>query len=92
MFKVIQEVLLQKVLRSYIGRMNYSAYDKYLLEFSFRVDGSSKFIKGHQYGFFPTVAVGWRFTEEEFLKKYLSSWLSSGNFVLLGENWVTIQE
>lgn len=65
-------------LRSYIGRMNYSAYDKYLLEFSFRVDGSSKFIKGHQYGFFPTVAVGWRFTEEEFLKKYLSSWLSSG--------------
>ena len=57
---------------------NYSAYDKYLLEFSFRVDGSSKFIKGHQYGFFPTVAVGWRFTEEEFLKKYLSSWLSSG--------------
>ena len=42
------------------------------------MDGSSKFIKGHQYGFFPTVAVGWRFTEEEFLKKYLSSWLSSG--------------
>ena len=65
-------------LRSYIGRMNYSAYDKYLLEFSFRVDGSSKFIKGHQYGFFPTVAIGWRFTEEEFLKKYISSWLSSG--------------
>lgn len=65
-------------LRSYIGRMNYSAYDKYLLEFSFRVDGSSKFVKGHQYGFFPTVALGWRFTEEEFLKKYLSSWLSSG--------------
>ena len=65
-------------LRSYIGRLNYSAYHKYLLEFSFRVDGSSKFIKGHQYGFFPTVAVGWRFTEEEFLKKYLSSWLSSG--------------
>ena len=44
----------------------------------FRVDGSSKFVKGHQYGFFPTVALGWRFTEEEFLKKYLSSWLSSG--------------
>ena len=65
-------------LRSYIGRLNYSAYDKYLLEFSFRLDGSSKFVKGHQYGFFPTVAVGWRFTEEEFLKKYLSSWLSSG--------------
>lgn len=65
-------------LRSYIGRLNYNAYSKYLLEFSFRLDGSSKFVKGHQFGFFPTVAVGWRFTEEEFLKKYLSSWLSSG--------------
>lgn len=65
-------------LRSYIGRLNYNAYSKYLLEFSFRLDGSSKFVKGHQFGFFPTVAVGWRFTEEDFLKKYLSSWLSSG--------------
>lgn len=65
-------------LRSYIGRLNYNAYSKYLLEFSFRLDGSSKFVKGHQFGFFPTVAVGWRFTEEVFLKKYLSSWLSSG--------------
>lgn len=65
-------------LRSYIGRLNYSAYDKYLLEFNFRVDGSSKFAKGHQYGFFPSVAIGWRFTEEEFLQKYLSSWLSYG--------------
>lgn len=65
-------------LRSYIGHLNYNAYSKYLLEFSFRLDGSSKFVKGHQFGFFPTVAVGWRFTEEDFLRKYLSSWLSSG--------------
>lgn len=65
-------------LRSYIGRFNYNAYEKYLLEFNFRVDGSSRFAKGHQYGFFPSVALGWRFTEEEFLAKYLSSWLSSG--------------
>lgn len=72
--------------------MNYSAYDKYLLEFSFRVDGSSKFIKGHQYGFFPTVAVGWRFTEEEFLKNIFPPGYRVVNFVLLGENWVTIRE
>ncbi len=64
-------------LRSYIGRINYNAYEKYLLEMSFRVDGSSKFAKGAQYGFFPTVAVGWRFTEEDFLKDYLS-WMTSG--------------
>ena len=38
-------------LRSYIGRLNYNAYSKYLLEFSFRLDGSSKFVKGHQLDF-----------------------------------------
>lgn len=65
-------------LRSYIGRLNYAAYDKYLFEFNFRIDGSSKFAKGSQYGFFPSVAVGWRFTEETFLQPYLTSWLGSG--------------
>jgi TonB-linked SusC/RagA family outer membrane protein len=65
-------------LRSYIGRLNYSAYDKYLFEFNFRVDGSSKFAQGSQYGFFPSVALGWRFTEETFLAPYLSSWLANG--------------
>jgi TonB-linked SusC/RagA family outer membrane protein len=54
-------------LRSYISRLNYTAYNKYLLEGNFRVDGSSKFLKGSQYGFFPSGAFGWRFTEEKFL-------------------------
>src|SRR5690606_25387183 len=62
-------------LRSYIGRLNYDAYDKYLFEFNFRVDGSSKFAEGSRYGFFPSVAVGWRFTEEAFLAPVLDSWM-----------------
>lgn len=65
-------------LRSYIGRLNYTAYDKYLLEFNFRVDGSSKFQPGHQYGFFPSVALGWRFNEESFVNQYTGAWLSNG--------------
>ncbi len=65
-------------LRSYIGRLNYVAYDKYLLETTFRYDGSSKFLSGNQFGFFPSVALGWRFTEENFIKQYTKSWLSSG--------------
>ncbi|RIH63630.1 SusC/RagA family TonB-linked outer membrane protein [Mariniphaga sediminis] len=55
-------------LRSYIGRLNYSAFDKYLLEANFRYDGSSKFLPGYQYGFFPSAAVGWRFVEEGFFQ------------------------
>lgn len=65
-------------LRSYIGRLNYSAFDRYLVEFNFRYDGSSKFLPGHQYGFFPSAAIGWRFTEEDFMKAFTGNWLSNG--------------
>jgi TonB-linked SusC/RagA family outer membrane protein len=65
-------------LRSYIGRVNYSAFNKYLFEGNFRIDGSSKFLDGHRYGFFPSVALGWRFTEENFMNGIMGSWLSSG--------------
>lgn len=65
-------------LRSYIGRLNYAAFDKYLLEVNFRYDGSSKFLPGSQYGFFPSAALGWRFTEEKFLRPFLEGFLSNG--------------
>ena len=65
-------------LRSYIGRVNYTAFGKYLLEGNFRVDGSSKFLAGSKYGFFPSVALGWRFTEENFLRSFTDKYLSSG--------------
>lgn len=65
-------------LRSVIGRLNYAAYDKYLLELNFRYDGSSKFLPGSRYGFFPSLALGWRFNEEVFIKKHTESWLSNG--------------
>ncbi|MEP6728603.1 MAG: TonB-dependent receptor [Bacteroidota bacterium] len=65
-------------LQSYIGRVNYTAFGKYLLEGNFRVDGSSKFVPGQRFGFFPSVAVGWRFSEEQFLKPLLGDVLSNG--------------
>jgi TonB-linked SusC/RagA family outer membrane protein len=65
-------------LLSYVGRVNYTGYDKYLFEFNFRVDGSSRFYEGHQYGFFPSVAFGWRFTEESFVKPFTDSWINHG--------------
>lgn len=63
---------------SYIGRIDYNAYDRYLLQANCRVDGSSKFAKGHRYGVFPSIALGWRFTQEPFLKDKLPRWFNSG--------------
>lgn len=65
---------------SYLGRVNYAAYDKYLFEFNLRYDGSSKFLKGHRFGLFPSASLGWRFTEETFIKSFTQSWLTSGKF------------
>lgn len=50
------------------GRFNYSWSDKYLAEFLFRYDGSSKFANRFQWGFFPGGSVGWRISEENFMK------------------------
>ncbi|CAG5067349.1 TonB-dependent receptor P3 [Dyadobacter sp. CECT 9623] len=49
-------------------KLNYSFKDKYLLEATARMDGSSKFGPGHQWGFFPSAAIGWNMHQEEFLK------------------------
>lgn len=55
-----------------VGRLNYDYASKYLAEFSFRNDGSSKFPKGKRWGFFPAVSVGWRLSEEAFIKQNFS--------------------
>lgn len=55
-------------LRSYIGRMNYVAFGKYLFEGSFRVDGSSRFLPENRYGFFPSGSVGWKISDESFFQ------------------------
>lgn len=65
-------------LRSYISRVNYTAFGKYILEGDMRVDGSSKFVPGQRYGVFGSGAIGWRFTEEPFLRPFLDKFLSSG--------------
>lgn len=56
------------VLLSYFGRLNYDYKKKYLLTATFRADGSSKFVKGNQWGFFPAMSVGWMASEESFMR------------------------
>jgi TonB-linked SusC/RagA family outer membrane protein len=55
-------------LNSYFARINYGLMDKYLVTFTGRIDGSSKFGDANRYAFFPSAAVAWRVSEEEFLK------------------------
>ncbi len=57
-------------LESYIGRANYSFADKYLLTATIRRDGTSRFSDANKYAIFPSLAVGWRLTEEPFMKKF----------------------
>lgn len=70
-----------------LGRLNYGYKGKYLLTSSFRADGSSVFGDANKWGYFPSLALAWRVSEEEFLKnndnisslKFRASWGLTGN-------------
>jgi TonB-linked SusC/RagA family outer membrane protein len=66
---------------SYFGRFNYNYRSKYYATFTMRADGSSKFRKGHRFGYFPSAAASWNFTEENFMKP-LKSIVSKGKLRL----------
>jgi len=55
-------------LLSFFGRINYDIKDRYLFTATFRADGSSKFAKGNRWGYFPSAALAWKVSEEEFMK------------------------
>ncbi len=86
-FTVVDDVSNLWRMQSYLFRANYTLNDKYLLTASIRRDGSSKFGKNRRYGNFPSLAVGWRLKEEDFLKnvdwvsnlKFRASWGIIGN-------------
>jgi TonB-linked SusC/RagA family outer membrane protein len=59
-------------LESYLGRINYGFNEKYLLTASFRADGSSRFGANKRYGFFPSMALAWRASEENFIRNVKS--------------------
>ncbi len=63
-------------LLSYYGRVSYNFREKYIVDATFRADGSSNFAKGNRWGYFPSASVGWIFTEEDFMKD--NAWISFG--------------
>ena len=58
-----------EVLESYLGRVSYSYDGRYLLSASLRLDRSSLFSSGNRNAWFPSVSVGWRISEEQFMKE-----------------------
>jgi len=83
-------------LKSYFGRINYTFNNKYIFTATMRGDGSSKFAKGHQWGYFPSAAVAWKISDEEFMQSQ-AGWLSqlklrasygtTGNNRILNGQW-----
>lgn len=74
-------------LLSYLGRVNYTYADKYLITAALRIDGSSRFGTNNKFGYFPSLALGWKMNEEDFLNnidalsvlKLRASWGRTGN-------------
>ncbi len=72
---------------SFFGRANYNYNDRYLVSFSVRRDGSSRFGPGKQWGTFPAISGAWRVSQEPFMRgftklsdlKFRASWAKTGN-------------
>jgi len=70
----------KNALVSYFGRLQYALLDRYLMTFSLRRDGSSKFGSKNRWGYFPSVSGAWKINEESFLKDV--SWLGTAKLRL----------
>lgn len=79
--------LSKQTLNSFMGRVNYVFDEKYMITASYRADGSSVFGANNKWGYFPSAAVAWRASEEDFIKqlnlfstlKLRGSWGKTGN-------------
>lgn len=73
---VYDESISKNALASVFGRLNYDYKGQYLLSLVLRRDGSSRFSSENRYGYFPSVAAGWRFSQEPFMNRIY--WLRDG--------------
>ncbi len=82
------DIYADENLLSFFGRVNYTLNDKYLATVTFRADGSSKFMEGNRWGYFPSLALAWRMSDESWLKdvKWLSNLKARLSFGTAGNN------
>ena len=79
---------------SFFGRVNYNFREKYLLSFTMRADGSSKFAAGNRWGYFPAASAGWIVDEEAFWprNKVVSSLKLRASYGLTGNNGIGLYD
>jgi TonB-linked SusC/RagA family outer membrane protein len=65
----VSSTKITHALQSFTSRANYSLQDKYLLTATIRCDGTSRFSEDNKFAFFPSIALGWRLSEELFMKE-----------------------
>jgi TonB-linked SusC/RagA family outer membrane protein len=78
---------------SWYSRLNYNFRERYLLELNGRWDASSRFMKGHRWGFFPSASLGWRISEEPFfssVKRVVSNLKIRGSYGTLGNQDIVL--
>ena len=73
----------KEALASFFGRVNYDYANKYMATAVLRIDGSSKFARGHRWGYFPSVSAGWAISEEAFMES-AKSWM---DFLKIRASW-----
>lgn len=78
-------------IQSVFGRLTYNYDQRYLFETTMRYDGSSRFPTDSKYGFFPSLAAGWRISEEQFWKEnenlsFINNLKLKASYGILGNN------
>lgn len=78
-------------IQSIFGRLTYNYDQRYLFETTMRYDGSSRFPTDSKYGFFPSMALGWRLSEEKFWKEnehldFINNFKLKASYGVLGNN------
>lgn len=74
---------------SYVGLLGYNYAQKYMIETSFRYDGSTVFAPSQRWGFFPSISAGWRISEEPFFKDnvgFINDLKLRGSVALVGND------
>ena len=79
-------------LASFLGRLNYSFDNRYLITFTAREDGSTRLAEGNKWNFFPSIALGWNLSNEQFMKnaEAITSLKLRGSYGLSGSQAVSV--